>query len=125
MATASQFRVSFPAFADALAYSPEQVDYWLGIGTKLVSAERWASMTDHGIYLVAAHFLALSKSALRSAASGQAHGGVVSSKSVDKVSVSYDTTIGSVEGGGAWNQTTYGQQYAQLSRLFGAGGVQL
>ena len=115
------FRQAFPEFAP----SPDTtVNYWLGIGAKLVNPDRWGSMKDHGIYLVAAHFTALG---LANATGRQGAGGMgaVSAKSVDKLSVSYDTSAGSVDGAGAWNATIYGRQYAQLARIFGAGGVQL
>ena len=51
--------------------------------------------------------------------------GVQSSKSVDGVSVSYDTTVATVEGAGNLNLTTYGTRFAELRDMFGAGGLQL
>lgn len=117
----TEFRQVFPEFT---ASSDATVTYWLGIGANLVNADRWGNMTAHGTYLVAAHFLALglANSTGKPGAGGM---GVISAKSIDKVSASYDTNTGSVDGAGAWNATIYGRQYAQLVRMFGAGGLQL
>jgi hypothetical protein len=51
--------------------------------------------------------------------------GIVSSKSVDKVSVSYDTSGAMEAGAGHWNLTTYGTRYIRLVKLVGAGPLQI
>ena len=51
--------------------------------------------------------------------------GIVSSKSVDGASVSFDTSTGAEQGAGFWNQTAYGREYWQLIQMMGAGGVQI
>ncbi|ECC3368559.1 TPA: DUF4054 domain-containing protein, partial [Escherichia coli] len=48
-----------------------------------------------------------------------------SSKSVDKVSVSYDTSATLNPDAGFWNNTRYGAEFYQLITMFGAGGRQL
>ncbi len=120
----SVFRAAFTEFSDASVFPDSQLTYWLAIGAKLVSADRWGSMTDHGSYLAAAHFLSLWKQNQtgRAGASGV---GAISAKAVDKVSLSYDTNMGSIEGWGAWKTTSDGRSYPQLAYMFGAGGVQL
>ena len=121
--TPDAFRVIFPEFA-AAAYPDATVAYWLGIAARLVSAERWAELADHGVALVTAHYLAMSRPAgAGSGAPGQATG-VVTAKTIDKVSVSYDVAIGSVDGAGQWNATSYGRQYADLAQMMGSGGLQ-
>jgi hypothetical protein len=126
--TSAEFRRRHPEFADQRTYREEDVLMWLDMAAKRLRPERWADLLDHGTGLYVAHQLAATQPAQaasrRGGIAGQG-GGVVQSKSVDKVSVSYDTGAITVEGGGDWNATTYGRQFLQLARLVGAGGVQL
>ena len=48
----------------------------------------------------------------------------MSAKSVDKVSVSYDTQASVSPDAGHWNLTIYGQRMWTLIQMFGAGPVQ-
>lgn len=126
--TPTEFRALFPEFADTARYSDAAVQFRLNIAVQLVNAERWGQMADQGVGWVAAHFLSLMVRAVKYNAFGKAPGqssGVVSSKSVDGVSVSYDTQLTTLEGGGHWNATVYGVQYLQFARLFGAGPLQV
>jgi hypothetical protein len=124
---ATTFRVDFPEFASATKFPDGLVTRWLTIAAKLVNGDRWGDLTDFGTELVAAHNLVLAARDTKSAAMGTPgqSSGVVASKAVDKVSVSYDAGMASVEGGGNWNLTTYGTRYLYYLDLFGAGGVQL
>ncbi|MDE9590297.1 DUF4054 domain-containing protein, partial [Xenorhabdus bovienii] len=54
-----------------------------------------------------------------------AGGGVVTSKSVDKVSVGYDTSGIINPDAGFWNNTAYGREFYWWWSMFGAGGRQL
>lgn len=126
--TVSSFRIDFPAFTDTAAYPDASVAFWLGLASKSLSPDRWGELLDYGTELFVAHNLALDAQANKAAAAGGVPGvasGLTSSKTVDKVSVSYDTASAAIEGAGNWNLTTYGQRYVQLARLVGAGGVQL
>lgn len=51
--------------------------------------------------------------------------GLVNSKSVGDLSVSYDfaTMTKGIEGWAVWNATTFGQQYATMGRLIGKTGM--
>ena len=49
----------------------------------------------------------------------------VSSKSIGGVSVAYNTTLGEMERGGAYNLSVYGREFLALARLVGIGSVQL
>lgn len=125
MITPDQFRADFPEFANA---SDAQVSMWLTVGEALVNPLRWGDLTNIGIELVTAHHLAIAMRDDKTAVGGGAAGGVsgpVSSKSVDKVSVSYNTSSTQYEGEAFWNMTSYGIRYIGLARLFGAGGIQL
>jgi hypothetical protein len=51
--------------------------------------------------------------------------GPVASKSIDKVSVSYDTAAAAMKDAGDFNLTTYGVRYLRIAKMMGAGGLQL
>ena len=126
--TAATFYQAFPEFADIDKYPEATVDMWVAAARSLLSADRWGDLLDLGTSLFVAHNLALSRLATASAGSGAVPGvstGILSSKAVDKVSASYDTSSASLEGAGAWNLTTYGVRYRQLALMIGVGGVQL
>lgn len=122
------FRSTFPAFANETAFPDDQVTFWLGIAAKAVNAERWGDLTDFGLSLFTAHNLALEAKSNKAAAVGGAPGagtGVMTGKTVDKVSVTYDASVATEEGAGNWNATDYGVRYWRFSQLMGAGGMQL
>ena len=125
--TASTFRTNFPEFANTTTFPDAMVNFWLGLAAKMHDPDRWGDSLDYGVCLFVAHNVALQSKNAKAAASGSVGGssGVLASKSVDKVSVSYDTGSATVAGGGAWNLTTYGVQWLQLAKLFGSGGMQL
>ena len=87
------------------------------------------TMFDVMVELFVAHNLALEEQAVNSAnvggVPGVGVGGIVSSKSVGGVSISYDTTSGIEENAGHWNLTTYGKRFMRFVRIFGAGPAQL
>jgi len=119
------FRADFPEFAT----TPDaRVTFWLTLSAKMLNAERWADLLDHGMELFTAHHLAIDNANQRAAAGGGAVGqssGPVASKAVDKVSVSYDTGAATLEGSGHWNLSSYGTQFYALLRMMGTGGYQL
>jgi hypothetical protein len=124
----STFRQDFPEFANTTDYPDAQVTFWLGVGGKLLRAERWFDLLDQGLELFTAHHLAIGAKDQATASAGGIPGAVqgnVSSKSVDKVSVSYDASRVTYDDAGFWNMTTYGLRYWNLLMLVGAGGVQL
>lgn len=124
----STFRQDFPEFADTTTYPDGSVNFYLGLGVKLLPECRWQDTLDYGLELFTAHHLALYMRDQQAAAAGGMPGvmtGPQSSKSVDKVSVSYDTALATLEDGGFWNLTTYGVRFLQLARMMGAGGFQL
>ena len=124
---AATFRVVNPQFADLILFPPEAVSYWLARAAARLDPFRWAELLPEGTVLFVAHNLALGRMAAAGGAGGGAGGGggVVSSKSVGGVSVAYNTEIGSIEGGGAYNLTPYGRQFLALARLVGMGAIQL
>ena len=131
-ATTTGFRASFPEFNTS---GDAQVTLYLGVATSFLSgaaddsANRWDSANlDYITYLFIAHHLALAARRLATAQAGGIPGdvrGPVTSKSVDKVSESFDTKAVTFEDEAFWNQTSYGIQFFQIVRMAGAGGVQL
>jgi hypothetical protein len=126
--TVATFRTSFTEFTSATIYPDADVQFWLTYAGLLLNANRWKSMLDLGTSLFIAHNLVLEQQAKASAANGAPPGlssGIVSSKSVDKVSISYDTNSAAEKDAGQWNLTIYGQRYFRLMKMFGAGPLQV
>lgn len=123
--TPDQFRADFPEFANV---SDAQINFWLTVLTAIGDPARWDELTNIGIELLTANQLAIALRDQKTGAAGGATGGVsgpVSSKSVDKVSVSYNTVGTQYADAAFWNLTSYGVRYLALARMFGAGGYQL
>lgn len=126
--TPDKFREDFPEFSDKTKYPDTTVDFWLTVSVSLVNPCRWGVLTDQGIELCTAHHLVLGERDEQAASVGGIPGqmtGPLSSKSVDKVSASYDTGAATIDDGGFWNLTTYGVRYLTLAKMMGAGGIQL
>jgi hypothetical protein len=126
--TASTFRQQWPAFSDIGVYTDAVYNFWQGIAAFRLNAERWGAMLDFGTSLFIAHHLVLAARDVTTANAGGIPGvvnGPQSSKTVESASVSYDTKAISLTDGGYWNLTTYGIQFLQISRMIGAGGIQL
>lgn len=126
--TADQFRLDFPEFASAVTYPDTQVNFWLNVASQFVRVQVWGNQYTLGVELYAAHNLVLEQQAMRAVLTGGVPGiatGPINNKSVDKVSVGYDTASSSEEKGGNWNLTIYGLRYKRLADLFGMGGIQI
>lgn len=123
----SDFRQAFPEINED-EYPDGVVLIRLKLADKFFSPRLWqdSEVRKHVMGLYAAHYLTVvGKAAAGGSGQGGAQLGVVSSKSVDGASVSYDTTTASENGAGFWNATAYGRELWQLLRVFGAGAVQL
>lgn len=122
---AATFKSIFPEFENE---SDASIAFWITTGEGLLNADRWGDQLDYGLALFTAHHVAISMRDSMIAAAGGVPGavpGVTTAKSVDKVSVSYDGSLGTYEGAGFWNQTNYGVRFFQMARLIGAGGYQI
>jgi len=122
------FRQGFPEFDDPQTYPDLMINFWGDLAAKLLRPDRWEDLIDQGTQLFVAHHLAIGRRDQRAAEAGGVPGevkGVVTSKSVDKVSVSYDAGKATIENAGFWNTTSYGVRFYQLVRIVGAGCVQL
>lgn len=126
--TIEQFRLDFPAFSDTTVYPDSMLTFWLGLGSLLINTDRWCELANYGVALYMAHNLSLEAQANKQAANGGIPGapvGMLSSKSIDKVSAGYDTASVKEEFGGSYNMTTYGMRLYRLLQQFGAGPIQV
>ncbi|RKT94327.1 UNVERIFIED_ORG: uncharacterized protein DUF4054 [Pantoea allii] len=126
--TVGQFRTDFPEFSSDTLYPDPQVQFRLNLADIQLDQNRLGSLFPYMVELFVAHYLTLQAGDNRSAALGRAGGsssGIVSSKSVDKVSVSYDNSSTLNPAAGFWNNTRYGAEFYQTICMFGAGGRQL
>lgn len=125
----SDFRTAFPQFADTSKFPDPQVIFRLNLADILLSEKvTGTEMFPYFAELFVAHYMVLWAADSRSMAAGGAGGstnGVQASKSVDKVSVSYDTGSTLNPDAGFWNNSRYGAEFWQLIMMFGAGGRQL
>lgn len=122
------FRATFPEFADTTVYTPEMIEFWAGIGDKLLNVDRWRDLLGHGLDLYVAHKITLQAQDIAAAAKGKSpgqSGGIASSKSVGGVSVSYDVGSFSLQDAGNYNMTRYGRDFWALIQIVGMGGAQV
>lgn len=138
MISAADFVADLPEFKDPVAFPPAMVTWWLTFAAKFINQERWglpgaggsAERTefDYGQELYAAHQLTLEARAIAEATNGAQPGlafGMLNSKSVDKVSVGFDTGSVAELDAGHWNLTIYGMRFKRLADTFGAGPIQV
>ena len=126
----ASFRAAFPEFADNARYPDAMLDFWSGIGERLMFPQqhRWDTVYDYGLQLFVAHNITLAAQNAASGASGGVPGSVsgpISSKAVGSVSVSYDSASTIEPSAGHWNLTSYGKSLIHLARMIGAGGIQV
>ena len=79
----------------------------------------------HVVELYVAHYLTIGGSTEANAMGVGANPNPVASKSVDGVSVSYDTSSAIETNAGFWNATAFGRELWQLMKIFGAGARQI
>lgn len=126
--TLAEFRTEFTAFR-ANKYPDSVVNFRLALADVFFGESVWRNpvVRKHAMGLYVAHFLSVGGKDACGAYSGDGSGalGVVSSKSVDGASVSYDTGSSSETGAGFWNATAFGRELWQLMQVYGAGAIQL
>lgn len=125
----SDFRRDFPQFADPAKYPDAQIGFRLNLADELLTENvTGKKLFPYFAGLFVAHYMTLwaaDSRAMLAGGPGGSTNGVQSSKSVDKVSVSYDTSATLNPDAGFWNNTRYGAEFYQLITMFGAGGRQL
>jgi len=122
----ADFTMAFPEFSDGSVFPQGRVNFWIQSAYLQLNAKRFENLLDLGVMLFVAHNLVLSARDEAATKAGGLPGqasGPQSSKSVDKVSVSYDTGATIIKDGGAWNATSYGQRLYTMIKGLNAGPV--
>lgn len=124
-----KFRQHHKEFESTVDYPDELIQFWSEQAELSVSKEATQERFSFLVELATAHYIVLARNNARSsktgASPGAGGGGVVSSKTIGGVTVSYDTTVTSNQGAADWNRTTYGQIFWRERRAFGLGGYQI
>jgi len=127
--TLDQFRTDFPEFSNTARYPDAAINFYLGQADTLLDQNVQGSQFVYLAELFVAHYTELRGRALATVAAGggvnSAGGGVLSSKSVDKVSASYDVSGIIDPDAGFWNNTGYGREFFWWWSMYGAGGRQI
>lgn len=116
-------------------FLPETVlQMYIDFANKCVQYKRWDSEWKMGMSLFIAHFCTIyiqsqfpeNSTAQQVLAYGQSKG-LITSKGVGDVSVSYDfsAAVTGVESWGQFNTTQYGTQFANMAKLIAKGGMYL
>ncbi len=125
MVTIADFRTNFPEFANVTNYPDSEVQFWLNLAAKLLLAERWGDILDEGTQLFIAHNLALERAATVGGAVPGLNLGLVASKTIKDLSITYDTKAGIDAKDGQWGLTTFGRRFLWLANMVGMGGLQV
>lgn len=126
--TVQQFRTDFPEFTDITRYPDSAVTFYLSQADNLLDQNRFGGQFVYLAELFTAHYTELRGRRSAQAALGAVNssgGGILTSKSVDKVSASYDVSGIINPDAGFWNNTDYGREFFWWWEMSGAGGRQL
>ncbi len=97
----------FTSVADAT------VQKWLDRAARMLNPDAWGSLYDDGHLFLTAHLMALMGVASGVTASS---GGVIASKTVGPVTVTYASPSGTTPADADLERTKYGQQYKAMRR---------
>ena len=136
--TVDDFKAIYPQFWDSAgdSFVPyEVIEMYVGFAYSIVNIARYHESWIVCLCFVIAHFLILymrtmtpdpNDDALAVIKAAETRG-LVASKSVDGVSVSYDysTAISDLDGWAAWKTTEYGIQYLTLAKVYNLGGMRV
>lgn len=130
--TIKDFYDVYPQFENLELLGPEIVEMYIGLANAYLNIDRYKSVWKIAMCLFIAHFCTLflqsttpvGSSAKEVIAAGQSKG-LISSKSVGDVSVSYDYSMiaQGLENWAGWTLTAYGVQLASLAKIAGKGGM--
>ncbi len=136
--TVDDFKAVYPLFwgKDGNPLMPEAVlEMYVGFGKSIVNIARYHESWKYCLCLVIAHFLVLYLRTMTPNPDGGAAAvvkaaetrGLVASKSVDGVSISYDysTAISDLDGWADWKTTEYGIQFLTLAKAYNLGGMRV
>lgn len=123
--TVAEFRAILPAFSSVTLYPDAAVAFWTkqAVTLPVIDADRWGQFYELGICLWVGHVLTIGAAQQnRGATLGS---GVPASKSVNGVSISYDTQMGIEVNAGWYGTTPWGNAFLHYLRMAGAGPMQI
>ncbi len=119
----SDFVSAFPEFSNEAVFTVSTINFWIPQAYGQLNAYRFGVQIDLAAMLFVAHNVVLSAREVATANVGGIPGqvtGPVTSKTVGPVSIAYGGQT-SLEKGGAWNGTTYGQRLYKMMKAYGVG----
>ena len=136
--TLDDFKAVYPIFwgSDGVPLVPQELlEMYVGFALAIVNKARYHEGWKVCVCLVIAHFLILylrtmvinpDPTALDVIKAAETRG-LVASKSVDGVSISYDysSALSDLEGWGAWKTTEYGIQFITYAKVYNLGGMRV
>ncbi len=123
MVTIADFRSAFPEFQAVDLYTDEAIQFWFDQAGVILPARRLNRALPLATMLFVAHNITFSAMSARAASKQGIPGatGVLTGKSVDKVSFTYDAGVAARANDGHWNATSYGQRLRSLLRGLSVG----
>lgn len=130
--TVAEFYDIYPQFQAVEGLNDNIVQMYLDFALDVVNIARWGKQFKLGVCLFTAHFVTLYlMSATPEGADAQEvmnssqMRGVINSKSVGDVSVSYDFSlaISDIDKWGNFNLTLFGNQFVSIAKLMSKGGM--
>ena len=125
MADVITFLSVFPEFKRLATETPAAAQFWITQAGGQLALGRLGANADLAVYLYTAHNLVLNAQDVADTENGALPGdtlGPTASKSVDGLSISYDSGSISMAGAGAYNATSYGQRLWKMLQAASLGG---
>ena len=121
--TPADFRSMFSAFSDETIYTDAMIQQWLDLCP--IDCQIWNGLYRMGMGLWTAHELTKFGPNGLASSPGATGIGIITSKSVDGVSLSYDNNVGADPEAGQLNMTIYGRQFWWLLKHLPIGPIQV
>lgn len=112
------FQTFITAFPEFGSVDESRATYFIELAEGAIPDGRFGKETDFGKGLYVAHYLSTLGSGANGEGSGSTPKGVIASKAVGSVSISYDTGSTAESEAGFWNSTGYGRMYWQLLKRY-------
>ena len=125
--TSQQFRADFSEFSSTTIYPNAMVNFYINLSAGMLNVNRFLDQYIYAQELFTAHCITIEAKSLKEASTngipGTMSAGIPSSKTVDKVAITYDIATIMDPNAGHWNMSTYGIRLWQMMRIFGAGPI--
>jgi hypothetical protein len=127
--TVEQFRTDYPEFNNTAIYPDSTITRYLNRADRQLDQNVYGSDFVDLVELFTAHYTEMSGRIYSAGKSGVVNTsrnvGVMTSKSIDKVSASYDASGIVDPDAGFWNNTERGREFYWWWSMYGMGGRQL